>query len=80
MSYKLLNKNLFILSSQSVVHQKSFYFVRHSGLDPEPSACYGGIQTSSRRKPETVYTVDPDFHREPWIPAGVYPVLDTGRE
>ena len=20
------------------------------------------------------------FHRKPWIPAGVYPVLDTGRE
>jgi len=20
------------------------------------------------------------FHRKPWIPAGVYPVLDTGQE
>ena len=38
MSYKLLNKNLFIVFLQSVLRQKVLYFVCHSGLDPESSA------------------------------------------
>jgi hypothetical protein len=42
MSYKLLNKFLFIVFLQSVLHQKVFCFIRHSGLDPESSVSEGG--------------------------------------
>ena len=28
---------------------------------------------------EPFYILDPDFHREPWIPAGVYPDENRGR-
>jgi len=46
-----------------------------------------GIQTSSRPRikygvnssREPLYTLDPDFHRDPWIPAGVYPDENRGR-
>jgi hypothetical protein len=41
---------------------------RHAGLDP-----------ASRRRPDErrgpCQRLGPDFYREPWIPAGVYPVL-----
>jgi len=52
-----------------------------------PRTGYGGIQTSSR--PRIQYGVNssreqsqklgPGFHREPWIPAGVYPDENRGR-
>jgi hypothetical protein len=39
---------------------------------------------ASRRRPdeggELPQKLGPGLHREPWIPAGVYPVLDTGPE
>jgi hypothetical protein len=52
-----------------------------------PRTQYGGIQTSSR--PRITYGVNssreppqrlaPGFHRESWIPAGVYPDKNRGR-
>ncbi|MBS3907769.1 MAG: hypothetical protein KGZ49_12115, partial [Syntrophaceae bacterium] len=45
-----------------------------------PRTGYGGIQTSSRRKSGTISNaLGPGFHREPWIPAGVYPDENRGR-
>jgi len=45
---------------------------RHAGPDP-----------ASRRRPdesrEPYLKLDPGFHRDPWIPAGVYPDENRGR-
>ena len=54
---------------------------RHAGREePAPYRDTG----ASRRRPdesrEPSQRLGPDFHREPWIPAAVYPVLDTGPE
>jgi len=42
MSYKVLNKFLFIVFLESELRQKGLCFVCHSGLDPEPSVFEGG--------------------------------------
>jgi hypothetical protein len=62
---------------------------RHAGLDELALAC-PVLDTGYliRGHPDVVPTKVgnhlkdwiPGFHREPWIPAGVYPVLDTGPE
>jgi hypothetical protein len=52
-----------------------------------PRTRFGGIQTSSRRTPDQVRgrrrepsrRLGPGFHRKPWIPAGVYPDENRGR-
>jgi len=74
-SWGVCMRKLFINSSSrsSAAIQKLLYRDRHSGLDPES-------RRRSGESREPFCTLDPDFHREPWIPAGVYPVLDTGRE
>jgi hypothetical protein len=46
----------------------------HSGLDPE------SMVSCANRNPVSLF-IDPCFRRDDvWIPTGVYPVLDTGRE
>jgi len=53
---------------------------RHAGLEePAPYSDTG----ASRRRPdesrEPCQNLGPGFHREPWIPAGVYPDENRGR-
>jgi hypothetical protein len=47
---------------------------------PAPCLTRGNPDAVPAKAGNHFYTLNPDFHREPWIPAGVYPVLDTGRE
>ena len=45
--------------------------------------CHAGLDPASRRRPdesrEPSQRLGPGFHREPWIPAGVYPDKNRGR-
>jgi hypothetical protein len=56
------------------------HLFRHAGLEKPAPYSYGGIQTSSRRKSRTISKTGSRFSLEHWIPAGVYPALDTGPE